>query len=169
MWNDCHIARNSCTGTAARNSCAGTAAHHPPQRPAGCMLSALSAFPRLWLVLLGTSHGLLAAGLSAWPGRPVGAKSRLEDLFREGWLSQPRRMLQRPGVPGGQGRRQRLSVAHRFRHNDLVRGNGNGLLRSHPCQMEPPDGTTTSSHSRDPLRLCSPIHLSSGVHTPEPI
>ena len=115
MWNDCHIARNSCTGTAARNSCAGTAAHHPPQRPAGCMLSALSAFPRLWLVLLGTSHGLLAAGLSAWPGRPVGARCRLEDLFREGWLSQPRRMLQRPGVPGGQGRRQRLSVAPRFR------------------------------------------------------
>ena len=28
----------------------------------------------------------------------MGAKSRLEDLFREGWLSQPRRMLQRPGM-----------------------------------------------------------------------
>ena len=38
-------------------------------------------------------------------------------------------------------------VAHRFRGNDLFRGNGNGLLRSHPCQMEPPDGTTTGSQS----------------------
>ena len=42
--------------------------------------------------------GLLTGGLSAWPDRPVGAKGRLEDLFREGWLSQPRRMLQRPGM-----------------------------------------------------------------------
>ena len=31
-------------------------------RPAGCMLSAVSAFPRLWLVQLGTSHGLVQLG-----------------------------------------------------------------------------------------------------------
>ena len=92
--------------------------------------------------------GLLTGGLSAWPDGPVGAKGRLEDLFREGWLSQPRHMLPRPVVPGGQGRRPRLSVAHRVRDNALFRGDGNGLLRAHPCQMEQPDGTTTGIHLR---------------------
>ena len=32
-------------------------------QPAGCMLSARSAFPRLWLVQLGKSHGLVQLGM----------------------------------------------------------------------------------------------------------